>query len=84
LIEPIIATLWLREGRLEDAALLGCCAGARLESLGVIGRANHANRRKQLGDDLAAALTPDELDAHIAAARDMTADDVRRFIFERL
>ena len=83
-IWAIIATIWLREGRVEDAAILGCTAGALLMSLGVSGRANHAHIRDQLGEDLAEALAPEELDTHIAAAQEMTADDVRRFIFERL
>jgi predicted ATPase/class 3 adenylate cyclase len=83
-IWAIVATLWLREGRVEDAGVLGCAAGAMLESLGVRGRPGLAWVREQLGDDLAAAMSPEELDAHIATAREMTADDVRRFIFERL
>ena len=83
-IWTIIATVWLAEGRFEEAAVLGAAAGALLVALGVRGRQGSADIRQQLGDDLAASMSPEELDAHIAAAREMTADDVRRFIFERL
>ena len=79
-----VAMIWLRQGRVEDAAVLACAAGALLMSLGFRGRARHAYIREQLGDDLAEVLTQDELDSYIAAAQEMTADDVRRFIFERL
>jgi hypothetical protein len=83
-IWAIIATVWLREGRVSDAAVLGSAAGALLASLGIRGRQSYAYIREQLGDDLAASMSQEELDAHIATARELTADDVRRFIFERL
>jgi predicted ATPase len=80
----VIAANWLREGRVEDAAVLACAAGALLASLGVRGRAETADIRQQLGDDLAALIDPGELDALIESTGEMTADDVRRFIFERI
>jgi hypothetical protein len=81
---PSSRRLWLRNGEVEDAAVLGSAAGALLESIGVTGKIETAPLRKQLADDLAAAMTQAELDAHIATARSMTADDVRRFILARI
>ncbi len=83
-IWAVIAANWIREGRVEDAAVLACAAGALLTSLGVRGRAETADIRQQLGDDLAARIDPGELDALIESTGEMTADDVRRFIFERI
>jgi predicted ATPase/class 3 adenylate cyclase len=83
-IWAIIATVWLREGRLDDAALLASAAAALLTSLGVRGRSFTAYIRQQLGDDLAAAMSAEELDDYIVKGQEMTADDVHRFILERL
>ncbi len=83
-IWALVATVWLEDGRHEDAAVLASAAGALLVSLGIRGHAQTASLRTKLGDDLAALMSPGELDSCIASAGEMTAADVRRFILERI